>query len=99
MCTFTADDVSMALSELDAAVAAVDPARINTFYWVWGSWSLDPDEEAVLESFLNGVDARVARGEVAWTSVGGMIDAHDQWVLAGPHVKSADVRLTAKGTK
>lgn len=84
MCDLTAADLDLALADLDAAIALADPDLVNTFYWVWGSWSLDPAEAPVLEDFLAEIDARVAQGQVQWASVGDMLDAHAAWVAAHP---------------
>lgn len=83
-CTFAADDAALALADLDAAIAAADPNLVNTFYWVWGSWSLTPAEAPALEAFLVEIDARVAAGDVAWSNVGAMLDAYDAWLRANP---------------
>jgi hypothetical protein len=78
-CTFTGEDITLAMTDLDAAIALVDADRVNTFYWVWGSWGLDPGEEVVLERFLDAVDERVARGEVRWATSFDQYDAFVAW--------------------
>jgi hypothetical protein len=78
-CSFTEEDVTLALADLDAAIAASDEEQLNTFYWVWGSWSLSSAEQPVLESFLRRVDQRVDQGKVAWRSLGQMLDAYTAW--------------------
>ena len=83
-CTLTAEDVTLALADLDAAIALADPDLVNTFYWVWGSWAITPAEQPVLEDFLAAVDERVAAGTVQWASVGGILDAYAAWVQAHP---------------
>lgn len=83
-CDLTAEDVALALADLDAAVALADPDLINTFYWVWGSWSISPAEQPVLEDFLSAIDQRVAEGVVQWANVGDMLDAYAAWVKAHP---------------
>lgn len=83
-CSLTAEDVTLALADLDMAIAAADPELLNTFYWVWGSWSISPAEEAALASFLDAIDERVAAGTVKWAHVGDMLDAWDAWAQAHP---------------
>lgn len=78
-CTLTSEDVTRALASLDAFIASRDASQLNTTYFVWGSWSLSAQEAPVLESFLTAVDERVARGEVAWASLGEMYDAYLAW--------------------
>jgi hypothetical protein len=78
-CTFTDEDVTRALAELDEAIAHREADRLNTMYWVWGSWSLSAAEQPVLERFLAAVDERIARGEVQWASLGAMYDAYLEW--------------------
>lgn len=78
-CTFTEADVTRALSELDAAIAAVDPGQINTFYWVWGSWALSSAEQPVFESFLAQVQQRIERGQLEWRNLAQMLDAYTAW--------------------
>lgn len=80
-CTFTDEDVTRALAELDELIAHREADRLNTMYWVWGSWSLSAAEQPVLERFLAAVDERVARGEVEWASLGAMYDAYLAWEL------------------
>lgn len=84
MCDLSAEDLDLALADLDAAIALADPDLVNTIYWVWGSWSLDPAEAPVLEDLLGEIDARVAQGQVQWASVGDMLDAYAAWVAAHP---------------
>jgi hypothetical protein len=78
-CTFTQEDVTRALATLDTAIGLVDPAKVNTFYWVWGSWALSAQEQPVLEAFLAEVDKRVAKGQVKWSSIGTMLDTYVAW--------------------
>lgn len=78
-CTFTQEDVTRALADLDAAIALTDANKINTFYWVWGSWSISAAEQPVLETFLKEVDKRIAKGEVKWAGVGTMLDTYKEW--------------------
>lgn len=78
-CTLTQEDVTRALAELDGAIALRDPARLNTWYWIWGSWKLTAAEQPVLESFLTAVAQRVARGEVRWATLSEMYDAYLAW--------------------
>lgn len=84
MCTLTNEDVTRAINELDAAIALVDPAKINTFYWVWGSFSISAAEKPVLEAFLSAVDQRIADGKVEWKNVTEMHDAFVAWEAANP---------------
>ena len=78
-CTLTAEDVTRALAELDAAIPLLDATRINSLYWVWGSWSLSAAEQPVLDSFLNEVDKRIAKGPVRWSTLPGIYDAFVDW--------------------
>lgn len=78
-CTFTAEAVTRALADLDAAIAVRDSAQLNTYYWVWGSWKLTAAEAPVLEAFLTELDARRAAGTIAWASVTEMYDAYLAW--------------------
>jgi hypothetical protein len=78
-CSFTQADVTRALADLDAAIAALDASRLNTFYWVWGSWSLSAAEQPVLDAFLAAIDQRIATGKVQWSSIARMIDAYGAW--------------------
>lgn len=78
-CTLTSEDVTRALSDLDGAIALRDAGKINTYYWVWGSWSISAAEQPVLESFLSEVDKRVAKGQVQWASATKMYDAYIAW--------------------
>lgn len=78
-CTLTQEDVTRALSDLDAAILARDSARLNTFYWVWGSWSLTSGEEPVLEALLSAIDTRVQEGKVKWANLSDMLDAYEAW--------------------
>lgn len=81
-CTFTAEDVTRALADLDAAIAVRDPGQLNTYYWVWGSWKISAAEAPVLEAFLDELDARRAAGTIAWASVAEMYDAYVAWEAA-----------------
>ncbi len=78
-CSLTKEDVTRAMAELDAAIALRDPNKLNTFYWVWGSWSISSQEQAILDSFLSEVDKRVAKGQIKWSSIGSMLDAYAEW--------------------
>lgn len=83
-CTFTQEDVNRAMTELDGAIALLDPAKVNTFYWVWGSFSLSAAEEPILEAFLTAVDQRIANGKVEWKNVTEMLDAYVAWEAKNP---------------
>lgn len=78
-CTLTQEDVTRALAELDQAITLVDPNKINTFYWVWGSWSLSAQEQPILDTFLSEVDKRIAKGQVRWASMSEMYSAYLSW--------------------
>ncbi|HRI66037.1 MAG TPA: hypothetical protein PK156_17440 [Polyangium sp.] len=84
MCTFTQEDVTRAINELDAAIALIDPSKINTFYWVWGSFSLSSAEAPILEAFLTAVDQRVTQGKVEWKNVTEMHADFVAWEAANP---------------
>jgi len=79
MCTFTMADVTRALADLDVALGMLDPNRLNTFYWVWGSWSLSATEQPVLDAFLTAIDQRVATGKLQWSNLGRMHDHYKEW--------------------
>ncbi len=78
-CTFTKEDVTRAMTELDGAIALRDANKVNTFYWVWGSWSISGEEQPILESFLTEVGKRVSKGQVKWASIGAIIDTYEAW--------------------
>lgn len=78
-CTLTQEDVTRAMEELDGAIALSDPNQINSFYWVWGSWSLSAAEAPVLDVFLAEVDKRIAAGKVRWATVPAIYDAYVSW--------------------
>lgn len=78
-CTLTAQDVTRAMADLDAVLPLLDPARVNSLYWVWGSWSLSSQEQPVLESFLSAVDTRIASGQVKWASLTTIYDTFLAW--------------------
>lgn len=83
-CRLDDADVTRALADLDAAIAAVDPARVNTYYWVWGSWdwsstAIDP---TALNRLLTEVARRAAAGQVQWASAAAMYDAYVAWESA-----------------
>jgi hypothetical protein len=78
-CTLTEEDVTRALADLDAAIPLVDAGRINSMYWVWGSWSISAAEQPILESFLTQVDQRIAKGQVKWSTLPGIYDAFLDW--------------------
>jgi len=78
-CTLTNEDVTRALAELDAAIPLVDSSRVNSLYWVWGSWSLSAAEQPILESFLSEVDKRIAKGQVRWSTLPAIYDTFVQW--------------------
>lgn len=69
-CTLEQNDLDLALPDLDNAIAHIDPARTNTFYWIWSyGRALD---HAALEVFLDAVDERVAAGTVQWNTISEM---------------------------
>ena len=78
-CTLTQEDVTRALAELDTAIALRDADKLNTMYWIWGSWKISAPEQPVLDSFLAAVDERVSRGEVQWATITQMYDAYVDW--------------------
>lgn len=78
-CTLTAEDVSRALADLDAAIVAAGPDQLATYYWVWGSFGLSADEAPVFEDLLVELDQRVASGQIAWASLGEMLAAYEAW--------------------
>jgi hypothetical protein len=78
-CTLTQEDVTRALADLDGAIAVTDPNKVNTFYWVWGSWAISAQEQPILETFLTEVDKRIAKGQVKWASIGTMLDTYVAW--------------------
>lgn len=80
-CRLDDSDVTTALADLDAAIAQVDPDRVNTYYWVWGSWNwtssaVDP---SALARLLSEVDRRVRAGTVQWATAAQMYDAYVAW--------------------
>lgn len=80
-CRLDDTDVTMALADLDAAIAAVDASRVNTYYWVWGSWdwsstAVDP---RALNRLLSEVGRRVTAGAVRWATAQQMYDAYVAW--------------------
>ena len=74
-CTLTQGDVTRALADLDSAIALTDANKVNSMYWIWGSWSITPAEQPVLETFLSEVDKRIAKGQVKWSTLPGIYDA------------------------
>lgn len=78
----TAQDIALALADLDAAIALADPQRVNSLYWVWGSWNATPIDPALLETFLDAIDARVASGAVRWRTVLTTYDDYLTWEAA-----------------
>jgi hypothetical protein len=78
-CTLADDDLALGLADLDDAVTRVDANRVNTYYWVWGSWAPERVDSAVLERFLTAMDERVARGVVRWSTGPAMYDAFVAW--------------------
>lgn len=78
-CTLTDADSTRALAEIDAAIAARQPDKLHTWYWVWGSWKLSTPEEAALDRFLRAIDTRVKAGTLRWASVADMLDAYAEW--------------------
>jgi hypothetical protein len=82
MCKLTAEDVTRALADLDAAIAIVDSNKVNTYYWVWGSWAFDSTQQAALDAFLAAMDQRAARGQIRWANVTEMEAAYLSWEAA-----------------
>ncbi len=78
-CTLTQEDVTRGLADLDAAIALVDRSKVNTFYWIWGSWSLSDSEKPIFETFLTEVDKRVSKGQVRWSTTTEMVDTYTAW--------------------
>lgn len=78
-CTLTTEDVTRALTELDGAIQLLDVNRVNSFYWIWGSWSLSAAEQPILDSFLSEVDKRIATGQVKWSTLPAIYDAYLDW--------------------
>jgi hypothetical protein len=78
-CTLTSADRTLAASDLAAAIASVDPARVNAFYWVWGNFDPAHVDYTVLDAILGDIDAHVAAGEVRWTTGTEMYDDYLAW--------------------
>lgn len=78
-CTLTDGDVTLALADLDDAIAQVDAGRVNSYYWIWGSWKHANIDYAVLERLLTAMDERRARGDVRWKTGPAVYDEYIAW--------------------
>lgn len=80
-CEFAPDDIDVSIRELEAALALVDPRRVNTYYLAWSLGG--PLNEALLEQWLQRIQPYVDAGQVVWATLPEMYDTFVQWEQTG----------------
>ena len=63
-CTFTQADIDLSKEQSDAALAVIDPSKINQLYFVW-SFGLELSDE-LLETWFAMLEPYIADGRIVW---------------------------------